>query len=104
MMVNSMATEDEDSWVIESVKNDGQRFRPSDWIERISASLGTFKSDHRLHYSSDVQPCVIEGRKCLLVSKGLAKTNPDAYAYIMRFAEENNLKVQEERRKQKDER
>ncbi len=94
-----MATEDEESWVIESVKNDGQRFRPSDWIERISASLGTFKADHRLHYSNDVKPCVIEGRKCLLVSKGLAKRNPNAYSYIMRFAEENNLKVQEDRRK-----
>lgn len=99
-MVKSMATEDDESWVIESVKNDGQRFRPSDWIERISASLGTFKADHRLHYSNDVKPCVIEGRKCLLVSKGLAKRNPNAYSYIMRFAEENNLKVQEDRRKQ----
>ena len=94
-----MATEDEESWVIESVKKDGQPFRPSDWIERISASLGTFKSDHRLHYSNDVQPCIIEGRKCLLVAKGLAKKNPEAYAYIMRFAEENNLRVQEDRRK-----
>ncbi len=95
-----MATDDEESWVIESVNNDGQRFRPSDWIERISASLGSFKADHRLHYSDDVQPCIVDGRKCLLVAKGLAKKNPDAYTYIMRFAEENNLKVQEDRRDQ----
>jgi hypothetical protein len=98
-MVKSMATEDDESWVIESIKNDGQKFRPSDWIERISASLGSFKSDHRLHYSNEVQPCIIEGRKCLLVSKGLAKKNPEAYTYIMHFAEVNNLKVQEDRRK-----
>ncbi len=98
-MVDGMATEDDESWIIESVKNDGQQFRPSDWIERISASLGSFKADHRLHYSNEVQPCIIEGRKCLLVAKGLAKKNPAAYSYIMRFAEENNLRVQEDRRK-----
>ena len=75
--------------VIESVQTSGERFRPSDWIERLSASLASFGADHRLHYSSDVQPCVIEGQKCLLVRKGLMQTNPDAYAHIMHFAEQN---------------
>lgn len=90
---------DDERWLIESVSNQGQRFRPSDWIERISASLASFGTDHRLHYSQDVQPCVIEGKKCLLVRKGLSQSNPDVYRYIMHFAEENDLRIQEDRRK-----
>jgi len=94
-----MEEDNDDRWVIEGVSNDGKRFRPSDWVERISASLASFSRDQRLHYSNDVQPCVISGQKCLLVSKGLEKTNPEAYAYIMHFAKENDLRVQVDRRK-----
>ena len=90
----------DERWLIESVRNTGEHFRPSDWIERISASLASFGADHRLHYSSEVQPCIIEGKKCLLVRKGLLQKNPDAYAHIMHFAEQNNLKIQEDRRNQ----
>ncbi|MGM0593823.1 MAG: DUF3579 domain-containing protein [Pseudomonadota bacterium] len=90
--------EQEEHVVIESVRSGGERFRPSDWIERISASLATFGKDHRLHYSDDVYPCVIEGQRCLLVRKGLAEDNPSAFDYIMHFAQENELRIQEDRR------
>lgn len=90
---------DKDAWLIESVCEDGGRFRPGDWIERICASLASFGLDHRLHYSADVQPCMIEGRKCLLVRKGLRERRPELYQHIMRFARENHLLIQEDRRK-----
>lgn len=93
-----MSKKDGGSWLIESVNNKGNRFRPSDWVERISASLAKFGADHRLHYSHDVQPCIIEGEKFLLVKKGLAQSNPEIYKFIMRFAEDNNLRIQEDRR------
>ena len=82
----------EQKLVIESVKMDGKRFRPSDWIERISANMGTFGSDHRLHYSKSVQPCVVDGEKCLVVDESLKVDDPIAYEYIMRFAQSNGLK------------
>ena len=92
------AKENDDRWIIESVKTDGARFRPSDWIERISTSLATFGQDHRLCYDSEVQPCVIQGRKCLVVGKGLSQRKPELLAYIMKFAEDNQLRIQEDRR------
>jgi len=90
----------EENLVIESVKSDGQRFRPSDWIERISSSLATFGADHRLHYAADVQPCIIEGQKCLVVSKHLQSHNPAAYDEVMHFARDNDLRIQECRREE----
>ena len=78
--------------VIESVREDGQRFRPSDWIERISANMGTFGADHRLHYADSVKPGVINGEKCLVVDQSLESENPAAFGYIMEFAKANNLR------------
>lgn len=80
--------------VIESVREDGKRFRPSDWIERISANMGTFGSDHRLHYAEYVKPAIVNGEKCLVVDQNiLEEKNPEAFNYIMQFAKSNQLKV-----------
>ncbi|MEK6748245.1 MAG: DUF3579 domain-containing protein [Pseudomonadota bacterium] len=83
--------------VIESVKEDGRAFRPSDWIERISSVLGSFGTDHRLHYAKSVQPRSINGQKCLVVDDALKEENPAAYEYILNFAASNGLRVHHER-------
>lgn len=82
--------------VIESVNEDGKKFRPSDWIERISTSLATFGADHRLHYSKTAQPKVINGEKCLVVDTALHEKDPAAFEYILNFAKSNRLRVHEE--------
>lgn len=84
--------------VIEGTRQDGGRLRPSDWIERLSSTLASFGKDQRLRYDNSVQPCVIDGEKCLVVARGLAQTNPDAYDFLMEFALSNELKVRIDRR------
>lgn len=81
--------------VIESVKEDGGRFRPSDWIERIAATMGEFGSDHRLHYAKSVHPEVVDGEKCLVVDPALEQENPEAFEFILNFARNNQLKYHE---------
>ena len=84
--------------LIESVRKDGKRFRPSDWIERISAVLASFDVNHRLKYAAEVQPCMIQGQKCLVVKRGLEQRNPNAFDFIMKFATDNELRIQVDRR------
>ncbi len=84
--------------IIESVCDDGQRFRPSDWVERISSLLARFADDRRLNYAEEVRPCMIEGRPCLLVSRALEVRSPQAYAHITGFARDNGLRIQVDRR------
>ena len=84
--------------VITGVQENGKKFRPSDWIERLSSTLASFQVDHRLRYSSGVQPCVIEGENCLVVARWLETANPAAYDYVMGFARANQLRVQMDRR------
>ncbi len=86
-------TDKEDKIVIEGITNKGQKFRPSDWAERMSGKLATFKNS-RIKYSPMLQPTVNDsGNKCVLLDANLKKTNPELYQSIMDFAEHNQLKI-----------
>lgn len=83
------------SWVIEGVMEDGRRFRPSDWVERLSTVLASFGPDHRLRYNRHVQPCYIGGQKCLLVDGSLECQDPGAFEFVQEFARSNRLRIRE---------
>ena len=89
---------DGDRVVIHGTREDGSKLRPSDWIERLSSTLASFGNDQRLQYSASFNPCVINGQKCLVVSRCLEESDPQAYAFVMAFAESNRLKIQQDRR------
>ncbi|HFD39747.1 MAG TPA: DUF3579 domain-containing protein [Anaerolineae bacterium] len=91
-------TEQAAQLVIEGVREDGSRFRPSDWIERISTTLASFGPDHRLRYAPGVQPRVINGAKCLVVDYTLREQDPSAFEYILAFAKANRLRMHDEPR------
>ena len=89
---------EQENWIIRGVTEEGKKLRPSDWIERISSTLASFGSDHRLRYSQAVAPCVINGEKCLIVARDLDKHNPAAYDFVMSFAKSNQLCIVRDRR------
>lgn len=79
--------------IIEGVTEKGATFRPSDWAERMSGALASFK-DKRIHYSPLLQPSVnSEGYHCVILDPKLKETNPSIYQALMQFAEENHLKI-----------
>jgi hypothetical protein len=94
----SSMSKPEDYLVISSVQEDGRKFRPGDWIERISSALASFDQSQRLHYMESVKPAVVSGEKCLIVACCLEQTNPPAYQFIMDFAHSNKLKILADRR------
>ena len=79
--------------VIEGVTDQGQPFRPSDWAERMSGTLASFKN-RRIYYSPLLQPSVnSEGYKCILLDPTLKESSPQIYQAILEFAKANNLKI-----------
>lgn len=90
--------DDEGRLIIEGVTRNDKKFRPSDWIERIATLWAEFGKDRRLRYSPALYPCVIGGANCLVVAKGLQQQDPAMYDFVMQFALQNNLRVQEDRR------
>ncbi len=88
----------EGNLVIIGIQENGKKFRPSDWAERLSSTLASFQPDNRLRYSQGVQPCMIEGEYCLVVAPWLKTANPAAYDFVMGFARTNQLRIQMDRR------
>ena len=86
--------EQESCLIIHGVSEDGERFRPSDWVERISASVARFGGDRRLRYDARVHPMVINGERCLYVSSALALDAPQLYSHILEFAAKHHLRVE----------
>jgi len=79
--------------VIEGITEQGKVFRPSDWAERMSGTMATFKQ-RRIHYSPLLQPSVNhEGYKCVLLDPKLKETSPQVYQSILDFARANHLKI-----------
>ena len=78
--------------VIEGITESGETFRPSDWAERMSGQLSTFRK-RRMQYSPLLQPSVKDGRKCVLLDSKLKESNPELYQSILEFAHKNHLKI-----------
>lgn len=88
-----MTETDDKKIVIEGVTNQGKTFRPSDWAERMSGAMASFKNS-RIQYSPLLQPSVhTEGYKCVLLDPKLKHTSPQVYQAILDFARQNNLKI-----------
>jgi hypothetical protein len=79
-------------YIIESVTQDGKRFRPSDWIDRLSSWDATF-AQHRLVFSERLHPVNIKGEKCLAIELELKAEAPEMYEQILGFARANHLKA-----------
>lgn len=79
--------------VIEGVTPQGKVFRPSDWAERMSGTLASFKN-RRIHYSPMLQPSInSEGYRCVLLDPKLKESSPQVYQTIIEFAKNNNLRI-----------
>ena len=80
-------------YIIEGYTEDGRKFRPSDWIDRIASMIASYGSSHRLVFSDLLHPELYQGQKCLVIDTELEIKNPGMFEYVMNFAKSNNLKV-----------
>jgi hypothetical protein len=75
----------------------GKPFRPGDWAERLAGVITLFVKERRPGCSVAstwlAVPFVEAGVRCLSVSADLARTCPDAFEFVMRFAKDNELPV-----------
>lgn len=78
--------------IIEGVTETGETFRPSDWAERMSGQLSTFRK-RRIRYSPMLQPTMREGHQCVVLDPRLKETDPQLYDSILEFAKANHLKI-----------
>jgi hypothetical protein len=78
--------------VLVGLTEDGRKFRPSDWAERMCGSLSTFRN-RRIYYSPLLRPAIRDGVKCVIVNEDLAAAHPAMYQQIFDFAATNKLQI-----------
>lgn len=59
----------------------------------MCSQYATFGPDRKLRYSPYLKPRVINGVRCLVVDMQLNEVNPEGYAQLRQFAEENQLGI-----------
>ena len=77
--------------VIEGVTAAGEKFRPSDWAERLCGIMSVFGEDRQLSYSPFLKPVIIVGTTCVVVDRKLEGLDTAAYKFLLSFARDNEL-------------
>ena len=92
--------------IIHGVTLQGQRFRPSDWAERLAGVLAQFRppgvTGGHLSYSPYVVPVVLDGVRCVVVDQRLRDLEPLAWKFVCDFATDNQLKTSKRELLEKD--
>lgn len=79
--------------IIEGITENGNKFRPSDWAERMCGALAHFRG-RRIQYDARLLPMRNKaGHKCLLLDADLYDEHPKLYDSITDFAEKNKLRI-----------
>ncbi len=83
--------------IIHGVTLEGQRFRPSDWAERLAGVMSQFRPEGSapspLSYSPYVMPRVLDGVRCVVVDHRLRQIEPLAWKFVCDFARSNHLRT-----------
>jgi hypothetical protein len=81
---------------------EGRTFRPSDWAERLASAMSSFRPGGGqggigafIGYSPYCVPQVVNNTKCVLVNEALRDIEPMAWDFVMNFARDNQLQVEE---------
>lgn len=80
--------------IIQGTTLEGRTFRPSDWAERLSGNLCTFRN-RRIYYSPLLRPIIVDGVKSIVVDLQLQILHPGLFDEVMQFAQANRLSVVE---------
>ena len=88
---------------IQGKTRDGKAFRPSDWAERLAGAMSCFRPEGSgggpaafIGYSPYCVPRFIGGIKGVIVNRELREMEPMAWDFVMSFASDNNLVVDED--------
>lgn len=79
--------------VIQGLTEAGKTFRPSDWAERLCGMMSVFGEDRLLSYSPYLKPIMSAGVRCVVVDCRLEQLDPAAFAFLMAFAKDNELRL-----------
>ena len=90
--------------IIFGVTNAGEKFRPSDWIERFCGVMAPYDTTYQstgervnlqkgMGYSDLVFPTTHKGERVVMALEQLNDIEPLAWEFVLNFIKENDLKT-----------
>ena len=91
--------------IIFGVTSTGEKFRPSDWIERFCGVMAPYDTNYQalgervniqkgMGYSDLVFPTTYKEERVVLVMEKLNDIEPLAWEFVLNFIKENDLKTE----------
>lgn len=84
--------------IIKGKTLDGNKFRPSDWAERLCGAVASYGPGRRIIFHPKVRLASIEGIKCVVVDTTLRQQDEMLYDFLIDFARDNQLQQEESER------
>jgi len=79
--------------LLRGVTKDGNKFRPSDWAERLYYALATYGPTGRLVFNPLVNIKQGEQHKCFVIKPALKEKDRMTYDFLLDFAKSNELVI-----------
>lgn len=97
MLTQHGMTQTPQFFIIHGTTLSGDRFRPSDWAERLAGVLAPFgpagaRQSH-LIYSPYAVPKLINGVRCVVIDTRIRDIHPLAWKFVHDFAHDNHLQT-----------
>ena len=91
--------------IIFGVTSTGEKFRPSDWIERFCGVMAPYDTTYQVSgarvntqkgmgYSDLVFPTTHKGERVVIAMEQLNDIEPLAWEFVLNFIKENDLKTE----------
>ena len=80
--------------IIHGLTQDGRKFRPSDWAERLCGAVASYDKNRRITFHPCVSLASINGIKCVVVEASLEQDDEMLFEFLIEFATENKLKIE----------
>ena len=72
----------------------GQKFRPSDWAQRLTVAVSTVGPKKRIVSHPRVHMAMRNGLPAVLIDPVLKQENPMMYEFLINFGKGNNLQIE----------
>ena len=80
--------------IIQGLTEDGGKFRPSDWAERLCGAVASYGPGRRIIFHPHVKMASIDGVKSVVINAELEEIDEMLFEFLLDFSRENKLQVE----------
>ncbi|MEX0614315.1 MAG: DUF3579 domain-containing protein [Methylophaga sp.] len=80
--------------IIKGLTEDGGKFRPSDWAERLCGAVASYGPGRRIIFHPHVKLASIDGVKFVVISAELEELDEMLFDFLLDFGRENKLQIE----------